>query len=183
MNPLDWCLAILLTLSVLRAAMRGFFRECFSLAGLIVGFALACWNYHRVATHLAGLLTSPPLAQLAAFLLILAGIMIVAGLLGSLLRKTFSAIGLGFLDRLAGAAFGLIRGALLGLALLLALTAFLPTAPWLQTSSLAPYFLRADHAVSFVMPSELSARFDDGLDRLKHTTPGWIKLPLPTQTK
>jgi membrane protein required for colicin V production len=91
------------------------------------------------------------------------------------LRHTASAIGLGFVDRLLGAVFGLLRGALLGVVLLLALTAFLPTAPWIENSHLAPYFLRAAHAVSFVMPSDLKLRLLDGLNHLKHTTPDWIK--------
>jgi membrane protein required for colicin V production len=182
MNPLDWLLAILLTYSIVRAAMRGFFQEAFALAGLILGFLFACWFYTSTAGLLKGLITSPQLAQLAAFLLILAATMIVATLLGKILRKTVSAVGLGFMDRLGGALFGLVRGGLLAVALLLAVTAFLPTAPWIQTSKLTPYFLRAAHAVSFVMPADLRSRLLDGLDRAKHTTPDWIKHGLSSQT-
>jgi membrane protein required for colicin V production len=175
MNPLDWLLAILLAYSVVRAVMRGFFQEAFALGGLILGFLFACWFYLTLAVELKGLINSPQLAQLAAFLLILAGTMIIASLIGKLLSRTASAVGLGFIDRLLGALFGLFRGALLGVALLLAATAFLPTAPWIQNSNLAPYFLRAAHAVSFVMPSYLSLRLLDGLNRVMHTTPDWIK--------
>jgi membrane protein required for colicin V production len=175
MNPLDWLLAILLVYSVVRAAMRGFFQETFALGGLMLGFLLACWFYRLLAIQLKGLITSLQIAELAAFLLILAGTMIVASLLGRILRHTASAIGLGFVDRLLGAVFGLLRGALLGVALLLALTAFLPRSPWVENSHLAPYFLRAAHAVSFVMPSDLKLRLLDGLHHLKHTTPDWIK--------
>ncbi len=182
MNPLDWLLAVLLTYSVIRAILRGFFQEAFALGGLILGFLLACWFYRGLATDLRGLINSPQIAQLAAFLLILAITMIVAGLLGKLLRHTASAVGLGFADRLLGAIFGLVRGAILGVALLLAITAFLPAAPWIENSHLAPYFLRAAHAVSFVMPSDLRLRLLDGLNRLKHTTPDWIKHGLLSHT-
>jgi membrane protein required for colicin V production len=182
MNPLDWLLAILLTYSIIRAALRGFFQEAFALAGLILGFLFACWFYRSSAVALKGLITSPQLAQLAAFLLILAATMIVASLLGKILRRTVSAVGLGFMDRLGGALFGLLRGALLGVTLLLAITAFLPTAPWIQTSKLTPYFLRAAHAVSFVMPTDLRLRLLNGLDPAKHTTPDWIKHGISSQT-
>jgi len=182
MNPLDWLLAILLTYSIVRAAMRGFFQEAFALAGLILGFLFACWFYRSVAVALKGLITSPQLAQLAAFLLILAITMIVASLLGKVLRRTVSAVGLGFMDRLGGALFGLVRGGLLAVTLLLAVTAFLPTAPWIQTSKLTPYFLRAAHAVSFVMPADLQLRLLDGLGRAKHIRPDWIKHGLSSQT-
>jgi membrane protein required for colicin V production len=169
MNPLDWLLAVLLAYSVVRAAMRGFFREAFALAGLILGFLLACWNYRGAATHLLGIVDTLPLAQLLAFVLILVATMILATLLGKLLSKTASAVGLGFLDRLGGALFGLVRGGLLALALLLVVTIFLPTGNWVQTSLLAPYFLRANHAVSFVMPSELQLRLTDAFKHLHST--------------
>jgi len=175
MNTLDWLLVLLLAYSVVRAFLRGFFREAFALGGLILGFLFACWFYQPLALDLKGLITSTPVAELAAFLLILAGTMILASLLGRLLRHTASAIGLGFVDRLLGAAFGLVRGAFLGVTLLLATTAFLPSAPWIENSLLAPYFLRAAHAVSFVMPSDLKQRLLDGLDHLEHTSSDWIK--------
>jgi membrane protein required for colicin V production len=183
MNPLDWLLAILLTYSVVRAVMRGFFQEAFALGGLILGFLFACWFYRSLAIDLKGLINSPQIAELAAFLLILVVIMVVAGLIGRLLHRTASAVGLGFADRLLGALFGLLRGALMGAVLLLAITAFLPAAPWIENSYLAPYFLRAVHAVSFVMPSDLRLRLLDGRNRLKHTTPDWIKHGLSSQTK
>jgi membrane protein required for colicin V production len=182
MNPLDWLLAALLTYSVVRAGLRGFFQEAFALGGLVLGCLLACWLYQDAATRLAGLIASPQLAQLAGFLLILAAAMVVGTLLGKLLRRTASAVGLGFIDRLAGVAFGLGRGALLGVVLLSCLVAFLPAGQWMQTSKLAPYFLRAAHAVSFLMPSDLKHRLFEGLDRVKHTSHDWIKLGILSHT-
>jgi membrane protein required for colicin V production len=175
MNPLDWLLALLLAYSVVRAAWRGFFQESFALGGLVLGFLFACWFYREAALRLTGLITAPLLAQFVAFLLIAMATMVAATLLGKLLRSTASAIGLGLADRLLGALFGLARGALLGVALLLAVTAFLPAAPWVEGSKLAPYFLRAAHAVSFVMPYDLKRRLLDGLETIKHTHPDWIK--------
>jgi len=175
MNALDWLLVILLAYSVVRAFLRGFFQEAFALGGLILGFLLACWFYRPLAVDLKGLIPPTQIGELAAFLLILTSTVILASLVGRLFRHTASAIGLGFVDRLLGAAFGLVRGALLGVALLLATTAFLPRAPWIENSHLAPYFLRAAHAVSFVMPSDLKRRLLDGLDHLKHMPPDWIK--------
>ncbi|MGA7156142.1 MAG: CvpA family protein [Acidobacteriaceae bacterium] len=175
MNPLDWILALLLAYSVIRGLIRGFFQEAFALGGVVAGFLLACWFYLPLAAKIKGLLPSPVASELAAFLLILAGSMIVATLIGKLLRHTASAIGLGLVDRLLGGVFGLIRGSLLVVTILLALTAFLPNSAWLKNSHLAPYFLQAAHAVSFLMPSYLRLRLLEGLKTLKHTTPDWIK--------
>lgn len=177
MNPLDWLLAVLLTYSVVKAALRGFFGEAFALGGLILGLLLASWFYQTLAANLTGLITSPAIAQFAAYLIILAAVMILANLAGRLMRRTASAVGLGFLDRLGGAAFGFLRGCLLGVAILMAFTAFLPTAPWIRESKMAPYFLRAAHAVSFVVPLDLKHKLLEGISRAKHTTPDWIKPP------
>jgi membrane protein required for colicin V production len=175
MNPFDWFLAALLTYSVVKAFLRGFFRESFALAGLVVGLLLASWGYHAAALHLTGLITSLPIAQFAAFLLILATTMVVFNIAGSLLRKTASTIGLGVLDRIGGGVFGFVRGCLLGIAVLMAFTAFLPTAPWIRDSVMAPYFLRGAHAVSFVVPEDFRRKLHDGTSSIKHTTPDWIK--------
>ena len=179
MNPLDWLLTVLLAYSVVRAVLRGFLREAFALGGLVAAFLLACWNYENVAIrlqqHLHAVTLTPPLAQFAAFLLILLVVMLVATLLGTLLKRTASAVGLGFFDRLCGALFGLARGALLGMAIVMALTAFLPSASWIKNSLLTPYFLRATHAVSFVMPTQLRNQVIDGLQQLQHATPDWMQ--------
>ncbi|MDE1161071.1 MAG: CvpA family protein [Acidobacteriaceae bacterium] len=182
MNPLDWLLITLLAYSTVRAIFRGFVREAFALAGLIVGFFAACWGYQSLALKLKGMINTVPLAQFLAFLLILLGVMAIATLLGHLVKRTASAVGLGFFDRALGAVFGIIRGAVLGGAFLLSVTAFLPTAPWIQHSLLAPYFLRAAHGVSFTMPAELSTRLHSGLEQIKHTNGDWIKLPSPSHT-
>lgn len=182
-NPLDWLLAIVLAYSVVRAVLRGFFQESFALGGLVVGFLAACWFYAEVAHRLSGLITSPPLAQMLGFLLIVVIATMAGTLLGKMMRKTASAVGLGLIDRLLGALFGLARGVLLCLALLLCCTAFLPAGHWIQSSKLAPYFLRADHAVSFVMPADLKHRLGESLERLKHTSPDWIKHGLLSHTE
>lgn len=182
LNPLDWLLLAVLLYSALRAALRGFVRECFALGGLLAGFLLACWYYEPLARALHGLLSSPTMAQFIGFLLIVAAVMAAATLLGALIHRTATTIGLGLLNRTAGAAFGVVRGSVLASAFLLALTAFLPASPWLQGSRLAPYLLGGTHALSFLMPSELAVRLSEGRDRLKHTIPGWIKSPLPSHT-
>ena len=175
MNPLDWLLAALLGYSTVKAFMQGLLREAFSLAGLIIGLMLASWGYKAAAIRLAGLIASAPLAQFVAFLGILAAAIIAFTLAGKFLRKTASAVGLGFFDRLGGALFGFVRGCLLGISVLMAFTAFLPTAAWIRESKMAPYFLQGAHAVSFLVPQDLKHKLLDGTARIKHTTPDWIK--------
>lgn len=174
MNPLDWLLLLTIVLSIVRAAMRGLSRELFALAGIIVGLILASWGYASVAIYLRGLINSRPLAQFCSFFLILCAVMLLAHLIGAIVHRTASAVGLSVLDRLGGAAFGFIRGAFLAAVFLFAVIAFLPTAPWVQNSVISPYLLRGAHAVSFVMPRHLKVQLFEGIDHLKHTAPDWI---------
>jgi len=111
----------------------------------------------------------------AAFLLIAIGIMVLAAILGRMFHSAAHAIGLGFFNRLGGAAFGAVHGWLVGVAVVMAVTAFLPTTDWLKNSRLTPYFLAGAHAVSFVVPHDLEQLILDGATQLKHNAPDWIK--------
>jgi membrane protein required for colicin V production len=76
--------------------------------------------------------------------------------------------GLSWFDRLLGAVFGVLRGCLIIAVLLVGLTSFVPGTRWLTGSELAPYFLVMGRAAIWVAPSELRARFYQGLDILRN---------------
>ncbi len=175
MNLFDWFLIAILAYSTIVAFVRGILLELFSLGGLIVGFLLAAWNYHSLAALFRRVITTASVADIVAFLLIAVGVMVVSALIGRTLHRTADAIGLGFFDRLLGAAFGFARGCLLGVAILIAATAFLEKSDWIENSHLAPYFLAGAHAVSFVVPHDLQQQILDGAAQLKHNAPDWIK--------
>jgi membrane protein required for colicin V production len=168
---LDWLMLAVLAFSAIRAFLRGMVRELFWLGGSILGLALACAYYPLPAKLLQHIVTSPPLADLISFLLILFGVMILAGLLGRAMRSAVRFAGLGLLDSLAGGLFGLMRGLLLVTAGMMAVAAFLPgsnrSEKNISSSVLAPYFLSAAHAVSSVVPTELESRIRSGLLLLK----------------
>jgi membrane protein required for colicin V production len=175
MSLFDWFLIAVLAYSTIMAFMRGIILESFSLGGLIAGILLASWNYNHVAVYLQRLISTPGTAQIVAFLLIVIGVMILSTLLGRALNRTAHAIGLGFFDRLLGAGFGLARGCLFGVAILMAVTAFRPHSAWAENSRLTPYFLAGVHAVSFVVPHDLQQKVLYGAEQLKHNAPDWIK--------
>jgi len=175
LNYFDWFLIAILTWSTIVAFFRGLLLELFGLGGLIAGVLLASWNYPALAAILERVITATAVANVVAFLLIAVVVMIVCALVGKALHHTADAIGLGFFDRLLGAVFGYLRGCLLCVAILMAVTAFLPPTPAVAKSSLTPYFLAGAHAVSFVVPQDLRHRLLNGAEQLKHTAPDWIK--------
>ena len=175
MNLFDCFLIAILAYSTIMAFIRGIVLELFSLGGLIAGILLAAWNYQHVALLIGRLITRPAAAQIVAFLFIVIGVMVLSTLLGKTLNRTVHAIGLGFFDRLLGAAFGFARGCLLCVAILMAVAAFLPESPWIANSQLSSYFLAGAHAVSFVVPHDLQQQILNGAQQLKHNAPDWIK--------
>src|SRR5438874_5339227 len=125
MNLFDCFLIAVLAYSTIMAFLRGIILELFSLCGLIAGILLAGWNYQHVAGVVGSLISKPAIAEIVAFLLIVIGVMVLSTLLGKALNRTAHAIGLGFFDRILGALFGFGRGCLFGVAILMAIAAFL----------------------------------------------------------
>src|ERR1035438_6328939 len=110
---IDWAIVLVVALSVVGGLSQGFFRSVCSLGGLILGLALAAWNYDRIATLLKPLIHLEEVADTVGFLVIALVVMALAGVLGTVLAKTFHSMGLGCLDRLAGGVFGFLQGVLL----------------------------------------------------------------------
>ena len=169
MGIADWIILAFLALSVITAAGEGFFHEVFVLAGLILGYLLAAWQYRRLADWFAPHLKSLWLGQIAGFLLVFFVVLITASSLGRLARWTVKEVGLKSIDRALGAVLGLVRGSLVVAVVLVAMATFVPAARWLGGSQLAPYFLVVGRAAIWVAPSELRHRFYEGLDYLRQS--------------
>lgn len=167
MSVADWIIIAFLVFSIIAAALRGFFREAFGLAGLIVGYLLAAWQYQRLAGWFAPLVKSDWLGEIAGFLVIFFAVLILAGIAGRIAHWLMKKAGLTAVDRILGGVLGLLRGALVVAVVLTSMATFAPAARWLAGSELAPYFLVGGRAAIWLAPSELRNRFYQGLDYLR----------------
>jgi membrane protein required for colicin V production len=163
----DWLIVFFILVSALQAAWQGFFQTAFGIAGLIAGYLLAAWQYPRVSGWFAPHVRSPWVGDLLGFIIIFLAAVFVAALLGRLAGWLMKKAGLSGFDRFLGAILGLIRGGLFVAVLLMGMAAFAPSAKWLQDSQLAPYFLVVGRAAIWTAPSDLRARFYQGLDFLR----------------
>src|SRR5215475_9084443 len=167
MGVADWVIVAFLLFSVVTAAFEGFFREAFGLAGLVVGYLVAAWQYRRLAEWFDSMVKQPWVAEVSAFLIIFFAVMIIAWLIGRLARWMMKEAGLTVVDRTLGGLLGLLRGSLVVAIVLVAMAAFAPAARWLPGSQLAPYFMVAGRAAIWLAPADLRHRFDQGLDYLR----------------
>ncbi len=172
MSGLDWVMAAVLLISVLLAASQGFLFELFSLAGVVVGYLLAAWEYQRVAAWYAPYVKAAWVAEIAGFLTIFIAVVLLAGIAGRLARWSVQEAGLRWADRLLGGAFGLVRGLLLTVVLVMALAAFAPGSNWLAQSQFSPYVLAVGRAAVWVAPSDVRQRFRNGMKSMQDLKDG-----------
>jgi membrane protein required for colicin V production len=175
MGVADWLIAIVVLVSVLSAAKTGLIVEVCSLAGVVLGLLLASWNYQKLLPWVTGWIHSLPTAEAVAFLLIAIGVMILAAIAGRIVRWSVRSIGLGWADRLAGAAFGFVKGCLLVTVAVIVTAAFWPRTTWFQSSRLAPYFLSMAHQTAIVTPSDLGERIRKGVTMIRNAQPEWLR--------
>ena len=117
MATLDWVFVAVLALSLLLGVLRGLVYEILSVLGWIGSFVLAQWSAPQVALWLPmGATATEPLRYAAGFLLVFVLAVFMCALLAWSARKLVEAAGLRPVDRAFGAAFGLVRGIILLLA-------------------------------------------------------------------
>jgi membrane protein required for colicin V production len=170
MTAADWLIVVAVLLSVISAAIQGFFAEALSMAGLVIGYIVAAWRYQRLAAWFMTFLKNEWLADIFGFLIIFFAILIVFSIAGRVARKLMKAAGLSGFDRFLGALLGVVKGGLVVAVVLMGMASFTPTSKILENSELAPYFLVVGRAAIWVAPAALRARFNEGLDFL-HRAP------------
>jgi membrane protein required for colicin V production len=109
--------------------------------------------------NFAGMVAEPALRYAAGFVAVMAGVLVLFALGRWLLSLLLKAVGLGPVDRLLGAVFGLARGALIVLAVVLVagMTA-LPKLRWWQEARLAPPLETAVIAAKPWLPADIAKR-------------------------
>lgn len=167
MTGLDWVIIGIVAVSIVLAVEQGFFFELFALAGVVVGYVVAAWEYPRLAPKFQPYVKAVPIAELAAFLTIFLLVLLVAGLAGRITRWAMKEAGLRWFDRVLGGVFGLVRGVGIVAVIVLGLATFAPESRIVSESRLGGYFLVVARGASWVAPSELRARLRQGIDVMR----------------
>jgi membrane protein required for colicin V production len=156
-TAVDWILLGVLVFSMLLGAWRGLVYEVLSVLGWVVSFFVAQWFAPDLATRLPVQSASDPVRYAAAFVLIFIGAVFAAGLLAFVVKKLVAAVGLAPVDRMLGAAFGVLRGVILLLAatVVIDMTA-LKSSSWWQESRGAPVLTATLKALKPVLPEKFA---------------------------
>ncbi|OHC60333.1 MAG: colicin V production protein [Rhodocyclales bacterium RIFCSPLOWO2_02_FULL_63_24] len=159
MTAFDYAVLTVIAASVLLGLWRGVVSEILALAAWIVAFVIARAEAPQVATWLAGQIAEPGMRLAAAYVLVFAGVLIVFAIARMLISLMLKAVGLGLLDRLLGAGFGVLRGILVVLVVVLvAGMTPLPKADWWRNATLAPPLETAVIAAKPWLPPDAAKR-------------------------
>ncbi|MDP1657984.1 MAG: CvpA family protein [Methylotenera sp.] len=113
MTSFDYVVLTVIGLSIILSVMRGFFREALAILGWIAAFVVAKTYVNQILPMMPVNIPTESLRILAAFLVLFLATLLISSLLAIALSAIFKKIGLGWLNRLLGAVFGLARGMLI----------------------------------------------------------------------
>jgi membrane protein required for colicin V production len=170
---LDFILLAVVIGFLAKGLSGGFARVGVGFIASIVGIFCAFWFYGITSAWIMPYVNSRTVANLLGFLVILMGFGIAGTLIGNLLGRIFLWVGLSWLDRLGGAAFGLAQGVVISVALVTVIVACSPTPPpdMLERSRVVPYLLGPSDAMAAMIPRELRDSFHDTTDKVRKMWP------------
>ena len=119
MTVFDYAVITIAVLSVLLGWWRGFVYELLSLLGWVAAYLLARWFSSDLAALLPAAVGTDSTRTTLAFALLFVATLIGSSIVAWLLSKLIKLAGIGWLDGLSGAVFGMLRGVLLVLVLVL----------------------------------------------------------------
>jgi len=146
----DYLVLLVLACSVLISLLRGLVRELLSLASWIIAFIVANAYGEALAPMLPDVMPGESTKLIVAFIALFIGTRLLMALLTRAVEELVKASGLSLLDRALGAVFGLARGVVIVLVVvLLCATTQIPQQSFWKDALLSPL---AEQAVALVKP-------------------------------
>ena len=168
MNPFDIIIIVILGYSLVRGIFRGLVKEVSSIVGVLGGFYAAFTYFTMLAKLLSGLIKETAYLNILSFLIIFCSVLIIVGILGVIIKYLLNIAFLGWVDRIGGVCFSLVKGILIASVLFITLTAFLPKgSAFLKNSMLAPHVSWVSEKMAKVVSKEMKQDFMAKLGELK----------------
>lgn len=159
MTLFDLVVLFVVGLSVLLSVIRGLVREVLALVAWVVAFLAGNVLAGEVAPWLPEAVPTEELRLLAGFIVVFLAVLVAMSLLAIMVSKLVKSAGLGLEDRLLGGVFGLARGLLVVVivVLLAGLTSLPQRAVW-RNAVLSDPLEDVASRVSAWLPADLGQR-------------------------
>ena len=143
MNNLDIFILIILLIGGLNGLRQGFVNAFANLVGWIVALIVGAKYANLIAPSMTILSQDPVVQKIAAFAFIVLLIVVLTWIVTAILNRMLKTLKLGPLNRLAGGAFGTLKGLLIVLISMQGIGSFVESSPhWKQSKfvqALLPY--------------------------------------------
>ena len=171
-NWADWIIVAVVILSALMSLARGFVKEALSLFVWVAAFVVGFYFSDSMSPLLQEEIPSPSLRYLAAFGLLFVGTLLAGAVVNFIIGQLIRATGLAGTDRLLGTMFGVCRGVLIVLAILVFLPKLLPVnqETWWKQSVLIPRVLVLENWAQRTL-GDVSAWSEEQYEKHKPTAP------------
>ena len=159
MTVFDYAVLAVILLSVGLGVWRGVVSEILALVAWVAAFFAARAEAATVAPWLAQQIAEPGLRMAAAYALVCLGVLLLFWIGRMLLSLMLKAVGLGLLDRLLGACFGVLRGLVVVVAAVMVggMTP-LPATVWWRDAMFSPPLETAVIAIKPRLPADVAKR-------------------------
>lgn len=162
MNWLDLVLILILVSSIVTSFRKGLTREIVGLVSVVAGLLVGSWFYGMVGGMLQPYLSSRAVANVSGFFIVFFAVVLLGSLLSFVLGKFLTVTGLSIFDHALGAGFGLVRGVLIAVALIMGVMAFSQSGKPPSSvvhSRMAPYVVQGARVFAAMAPHELKEGF------------------------
>ena len=157
MTIFDYLVLFVLICSVLISMLRGLVKEVLSLASWIIAFVVANAYGEALATMLPDVIPGESTKLIVAYIALFIGTRLLMALLSRAVQELVKASGLSLVNRGLGALFGLARGIVIVLVVvLLCGTTTIPQQPFWQDALLSPPAVRAAETVKPYLPDQFA---------------------------
>lgn len=165
MNWLDIVIVAVVLWFTWAAFRAGLIREVVTLVAVVVGIVVAGLLYDDLEADILVFIENEDAARAIAFLLLFGAVYLAGQLTAYLLKRAASLLLLGWLDRLGGAVFGLLKGLVIVEVLLVLFVTYpqLGLDDAIHGSVLAPEFLDRVPVVVRILPGEFEEAVDEFL--------------------
>jgi membrane protein required for colicin V production len=155
----DYLVLLVLACSIIISLLRGLVKEILSLLAWIMSFVIANAYGQTLAQMLPNVIPGSATRLIVAFVALFIGVRLLMALVSLALESVIKATGLSLADRGLGGLFGLARGLVIVLAvvLLCGLTT-IPKQPFWRDAWLSPLAESAARTIKPLLPGEIAQR-------------------------
>ena len=139
MAVIDIIILCIVAISALIGVFRGLIKEALSLASWFAAIVAGTLFSAQLADLMENLINNASLRRIAAFATLFIGVIFAGSLISNFISKLTQAAGLKGVDRILGAIFGVLRGVILVLIIVLIGSQLDISQDWFNGSRLVPY--------------------------------------------